>query len=195
MPKPFIANDSFAKKARDSGLLARSAFKLQELNNRFDVIRQGDKVLDLGAAPGSWLQITSQLIGASGLAIGIDKADIKFRAPNIKIIQDDIFAPDLIEQLSAFGLFDVILSDLAPATSGIKIRDQAQSLELAERALYIAEQILARRGHLLIKIFQSPDMLYFIKKLKRMFKTVHVFKPQASRDRSFETYIIAMNKN
>lgn len=194
MPKPFVIRDRFAKKAKDEGFLARSAFKLQEINQRFHVIKPRDKALDLGAAPGSWLQVASVLVEKDGLVVGIDKEPVKFSAPNVKTIKADVLDDKLLTTIRPFGRFSVVLSDLAPATSGIKSRDQAQSLALAERALDIADTVLRRDGALVIKIFQGPETAAFVKKLKKIFKIVHIYKPKASRDRSFETYIVALGK-
>lgn len=194
MPKPFVIRDRFAKKARLEGYLARSAFKLQEINRRFGVIRPGDKALDLGAAPGSWLQVASALVEKRGLVVGVDKEPIKFNAPNVKTIMADVLDDKFLAMIRLFGGFDVVLSDLAPATSGIKSRDQAQSQELADRALAIADAALRRHGALVVKVFQSAATGRFVNQLKKTFKTVRIYKPEASRDRSFETYLIALKK-
>lgn len=194
MPKPFIVRDRFAKKAQEQGFLARSAFKLREIQQKFNLIKPGNKVLDLGAAPGSWLQVAQSLVGKEGLIIGIDKEPIKFKTSNVKTARVDILDDNFLKMIAPFGRFDVILSDLAPATSGIKNRDQAQSQELAERALSVADTTLRRDGSLIVKIFQGPETAAFVQKLKKAFAAVHVYKPKASRDRSFETYIVALKK-
>ncbi|MDP1709827.1 MAG: RlmE family RNA methyltransferase, partial [Candidatus Komeilibacteria bacterium] len=143
---------------------------------------------------GSWLQVVSQMIGSRGKIIGVDITPIKFRAPNVTTLEMDILHSDSAKKLEAFGLFDIVLSDLAPKTSGIKTRDQALSLELDQQVINLAQNLLKPGGAIIIKIFQSPDMHHFIKQIETMFSFVHVYKPQASRDRSFETYLIGLDK-
>lgn len=194
MPKAFVARDRFAKKAKEKGFLARSAFKLGELNQKFRLLKPGDKILDLGAAPGSWLQVASKAVEPGGRALGIDIQPVNWSAPNVTTLQQDIFDRNLLELLKAGGQFDVILSDLAPRTSGNKNRDQALSLALAERALQIADVVLRPGGSLVVKIFQSPETRGFAARLKKSFAAVRIHKPKASRERSFEIYIIGLGK-
>ena len=194
MPKPFNPRDSYARQAQAQGLRARSAFKLEHILKQFPLIKPGHTVLDLGAAPGSWLQVISKRIGAGGLAIGVDLAPIAPIAGNVKTVQCDIFDAACIAQLLPYGLFDVIVSDLAPKTSGIKTRDQAQSSALVERAFELAEQLLKPKGSLVVKLFQGPDTNALRERAQRMFKKVSMLKPPASRDRSFEVYLIGIGK-
>ncbi len=194
MVKPFIPNDYFAQKAKAQGLLARSAFKLEAINDKFGVLKAGQTVLDLGASPGSWLQIVSEIVGPDGQVVGVDLSPIKFSSPNVKTLQMDILDPTIIKTLQPFGWFDVIISDLAPRTTGIKTRDQSLSLELDRQVINLSQNLLRVGGDVIIKIFQGPDTKRFIRDIDKMFKTVHTYKPPASRDRSFETYIIALNK-
>lgn len=194
MPKPFIPRDKFAKKARREGYLARSAYKLEEIIGKFKVIKPRDKVLDLGAAPGSWLQVIHNMIGPAGLAIGVDISPIDFKAPGVVAITGDILKPDCLAQAAAYGPFDAVLSDLAPKTSGIKDRDQALSQELSEQAAKIAVATLKKHGNLVVKVFQNPETFAFSQYLKTVFRRVRTYKPQASRDRSFETYLIGLDK-
>lgn len=193
MTKPFIPNDYFARQARAQGFLARSAFKLQEITKKFPVIKTGQNILDLGAAPGSWLQVSSEIVGPKGKVVGADLTPIKFSAPNVKTFEMDILEEKNIKKLIELGPFDIVLSDLAPKTSGIKTRDQALSLELDNQVINLAKQVLKPGGAVIIKIFQSPDTNRFVREIKKLFKTVHTYKPTASRDRSFETYIIGLD--
>ena len=194
MVKPFVPNDYFAQKAKAQGLLARSAFKLEAINEKFSILQAGQVVLDLGAAPGSWLQVASSIVGPEGQVVGVDLSPIKFAAPNLITFQMDILDPGIIKILESYSPFDVIISDLAPKTTGIKDRDQALSLELDQQVINLAQNLLRVGGDVIIKIFQSPDTKRFVREISRLFKTVHTYKPPASRDRSFETYIIALNK-
>lgn len=194
MTKPFIPNDYFAQKAKQQGWLARSAFKLEAINDKFHVLQPKQTVLDLGAAPGSWLQVASKIVGPDGRVVGVDLSPIKFKTPNVKTFKLDILDSTSLDMLAPFGPFDVILSDLAPKTTGIRERDQALSLELAEQTLALAEKFLKPTGSLVIKIFQGPDTKGFINQIKTRFKTTRIFKPIASRERSFETYVIGLFK-
>ncbi|MBT4412448.1 MAG: RlmE family RNA methyltransferase [Polaribacter sp.] len=194
MPKSFNPNDIYARKAKKEGFLARSAFKLEFILEKFPIIKNGDKVLDAGASPGSWLQVVSSIIGKNGLAVGIDLNPIEFNALNIKNIQCDILKDECIEKIKDFAPFDSIISDLAPKTSGIKIKDQALSEELAEKVLELANIYLKKHGSVIIKIFQGAEMQEIIRKMRSGYKNVHTYKPPASRERSFETYLIGINK-
>lgn len=194
MSKPFVPNDYFARKARARGLLARSAFKLEEIIKKFPVLAPGQAVLDLGAAPGSWLQVASQAVGAEGRLVGVDITPIKFRAANVSTLTLDILETTSPDQLQPLGPFDVILSDLAPKTTGIRDRDQALSLALDQQVVNWSKILLKPGGNVVIKIFQSPDTARFLRQIKTLFKKVHIYKPQSSRDRSFEIYIIALHK-
>lgn len=194
MPKPFIPRDKFARLARHEGYLARSAYKLEEIIRKFKVIKPNDKILDLGAAPGSWLQVAHNVIGAKGLAVGVDINPIVFDSPGVIAVSGDILNADCLAKVAAYGPYDAVLSDLAPKTSGIKDRDQALSQELSEQAAKIAMATLKKHGNLVIKVFQNPETFAFNQYLKTVFRKVRTYKPQASRDRSFETYLIGLDK-
>lgn len=194
MVKPFIPNDAYARKARSEGYLARSAYKLKAIADKYALIRPGNAVLDLGASPGSWLQVASELVETSGRAVGVDISPIAYRAKNVVALQEDILSPGLSGMLADYGPFDAILSDAAPNTSGIKDRDQAKSLELVERSLELAATHLAAGGSLVAKLFQNSETKNLMKRAERMFKQVRLYKPKASRERSFETYLVCINK-
>lgn len=193
MPRPYTPNDKLAQKARHRGFRARSVFKLEELDEKFNLIEEGMAVLDLGSAPGSWLQYTAGKIGPDGLAIGIDLKEIAPIAHNTITYVADITDIKRIKQiLSKFNLdkVDLILSDIAPNTTGIKYVDQKRSVELNQAIAGTAKQFLVPRGKLVMKVFSGEDLPQFIKDLKRMFRNVAVTKVDASRDRSREVYII-----
>ncbi|MBI2637238.1 MAG: RlmE family RNA methyltransferase [Parcubacteria group bacterium] len=194
MVKPFTPNDAYARKARAEGYLARSAYKLKDIMQKFKVVATDDTVLDIGAAPGSWLQVVREAVGESGRVVGVDLSPVAFRAKNVITIQRDIFDPGIDAVLAKYGPFDAILSDASPATSGIRDHDQALSEELVERVLALAETHLAPGGSLVTKLFQSPETNTLMNRAKQMFKQARLYKPKASRERSFETYLVCRNK-
>lgn len=209
MPKPYNPQDRYFKKAKEEGYKARSAFKLQEIQEKFRVMRQGDTILDLGAAPGSFLQYVSKIIGPKGNALGVDLQEIKLNLANVKTevcdIYDDAKVDGLIKAffeakspaggtLTALQKFDVILSDLAPRTSGVKDADQWKSVELCMQVVEIAKKWLKPHGNLVMKIFQGADFDEFYKDVRVRFRIVKITKPQAVRDRSREVYLVCLDK-
>src|SRR5438552_11331471 len=142
MSRSYDPRDRFWQKAKKEGLRARSAFKLEEIQKRFHVLRPGGRVLDLGAAPGGWCQIAAREVGPRGVVLGVDLEAIPALPPPVETWVADAFAPELLERLKARGPFDAVLSDLAPKTSGIRDADEARSLDLAGRALALSLQVL-----------------------------------------------------
>ncbi|MFA5792306.1 MAG: RlmE family RNA methyltransferase [Candidatus Gracilibacteria bacterium] len=196
MPKAYQVQDRYFLLAKEKGYRARSAFKLLDINKKFSILRAGQTVVDLGAAPGSFLQVISSVVGPKGKAFGIDLQEIDpFPQKNIITLQCDIFDKDAVLatlENAGFKQVDVVTSDLAPKTSGIRDLDQGLSEELTDQAFYLSTQLLKKGGSFVGKIFEGPEMALLIKRIKRRFKHVHVFKPPACRDRSFETYIVAI---
>lgn len=197
MPKPFNPKDRYFHKAKEEGYRARSAFKLEEIQERFKVLKKGYKVLDLGAAPGSFLQYTSKIIGDKGFALGLDLQEIvDLHETNIQTavcdISDSEQVRDIIKERGV-PKWDVIVSDIAPATTGIKDVDQARSIELSYHALDIANIYLKQGGNIVLKVFQGEDFADFMKEVKSMFKKVSCYKPKATRDRSKETYVVGLD--
>lgn len=194
MVRRFIPRDSYARKASEQGYLARSAFKLERINEKFHVLRPAFRVLDLGAAPGSWLQVASREVGLRGLVVGVDLTPVSFSAPNVVPVTEDILSPDFPDVILPYAPFDTVLSDAAPRTTGIRDRDQAGSLALVEAAVGTARSVLKRGGALVAKAFESEDIHRLVRALGNDYASVRTFKPPASRDRSYETYIIAQGK-
>lgn len=197
MPKPYIPNDSWSKRAAKEGYRARSVYKLQELDETYHLLRPGMKVLDLGAAPGSWLQYVSRRIGPKGRAVGIDLTPINAVAENVQTCEGDVTDPKVMESvLSTSGLqtFDLVLSDMAPSTSGVKDIDQWQSVELARAAAGLARSILAPQGVFVVKVFRGEDFDPLLRELKQNFSDVRMAKTKASRDRSREIYLVMKKK-
>lgn len=192
MSKPYIIKDKYFERAKASGYRARSIFKLEEIQQKFGVFKEGMSVLDIGAAPGSWLQYARKIVGPAAKIIGIDIKKIEPLDINTLVLEGDVLSDDIsgIIENSYQGKFSVILSDLAPSTSGVKDVDHYRSIELCQRVLYLGARFLAIRGTIVLKIFQGPDFDAFIFEVRKNFRNVSIFKPKSSRDRSFEVYII-----
>ena len=192
MAKPYNPRDRFYQKARNQGLRARSAFKLDEIQRRFHVLKPGARVLDLGAAPGGWCQIAAREVGPKGFVLGLDLEAIP-SIPGVQTWVADAFAPELPERLRAEGgaPYDAVLSDLAPKTSGVHGTDEARSLALAERAVELARQVLKPGGNLVVKVFMGGGFDDFLRAFKQAFGQVKVVKPEASVARgSKEVYLV-----
>ncbi len=186
--------DRFHERAKREGLRARSAYKLDEIQRRFHLLRPGGRVLDLGAAPGGWCQIAAREVGARGLVLGVDLEAIPLLPAPIETWVADAFAPELLERLRARGPFDAVLSDLAPRTSGIRDADEARSLELAGRALALSLQLLKPAGFFVVKVFMGGDFESFLKTCRQAFAEVRVVRPEASVARhSKEVYLVCRN--
>ncbi|MFO8032633.1 MAG: RlmE family RNA methyltransferase [Desulfohalobiaceae bacterium] len=187
--------DHYFKKAKQENYPARSVYKLQEINHRFKLLWPGQKVLDLGAYPGSWSMFAAQQVGKKGLVLGVDlqqpEQDLGSR---VRFMVSDILDParEFLQILQDQAPFDLVLSDLAPQTTGIKIRDQARSLELAEAAWGYARQYLRSGGNLACKVFNGPDLPGLQKEMQSCFKKVKNVKPKSSRAESKECFLLGL---
>lgn len=193
----YIPSDKWALRAREEGYVARSAYKLIDIDRRFHIFKKGYLVLDLGCAPGSWIQVAAEKIGSKGFIVGIDLEPLKIKKPqNLFFIKKDIYDQDLIFKIRKIvkKKFDVVLSDLSPKTTGQKDIDQWKSHELALRVLDIIKTELKKGGKAVVKIFESPDTPEIIKLCKEIFKHVSLIKPEASTKGSKEAYIIGIDK-
>jgi 23S rRNA (uridine2552-2'-O)-methyltransferase len=186
--------DHYFHRAKKENYLARAVYKLEEIQKKYRLLGPGDRVLDLGAAPGSWLQFTSGVVGPAGRVVGVDIKKIEHVFPkHVVVLQRDIFEQDFIEEMkNSHGPFDAVLSDMAPSTSGIRSADSARSALLFEQAFNLALETLKPQGHFLAKIFQGSDFHSLLQEVKRRFEWVKVVKPDASRKTSKEIYICAM---
>ena len=183
--------DSYYKKAKQEGYRSRAAYKLLELQQRYRLLKPGDAVVDLGAAPGGWLQVAAKTVGQNGKIIGVDLQTIEpFRERNIILLQGDMARNEIQEQIKAVlnGPADCVLSDLAPKLSGIRDADMARCLVLNQAALDVAIQLLRPSGSLLIKSFIGNDLHGFTAELKKYFSAVQRTKPDATRQGSSEFY-------
>jgi len=186
--------DHYYQKAKQEGYRSRAAYKLLELQERYRLLRAGDAVVDLGAAPGGWLQVAAKIIGPKGKIVGIDLQPIQsFHAANIILIQGDMTSTDVQKQIQELlnGPADCVLSDLAPKLSGIRDADAARCLELNQAALAVGARLLRPQGSLLIKSFISDDVQSFTAELKKHFSAVQRTKPEATRQGSSEFYFYA----
>ena len=186
--------DSYYKKAKQEGYRSRAAYKLLELQQKFRLLRPGDYVIDLGAAPGGWLQVAAKIVGAHGKVIGVDlQAIAPLPQQNIVLVQGDITAPEIQEQITQLlnGRAHCILSDLAPHLSGIRDADAARCLELNQTALDVATKLLRPNGALLIKSFINNELQSFTQALKTHFRSVQRTRPEATRTASSEFYFFA----
>tara|TARA_Y100000310_G_C20533578_1_gene739726 strand:+ start:426 stop:1034 length:609 start_codon:yes stop_codon:yes gene_type:complete len=193
MPKPYIPNDKWSRRAAEEGYRARSVYKLQELDERFRMLKSGMTVLDLGAAPGSWLQYVVEKIGPKGTAIGIDLQDMEPIEGTEHLYQADITDISAVEKILAKANeteVGAVISDLAPKTSGIKDVDQWRSVELSEAVVAVADRFLKPGGYCVMKVFRGADFDEFYGKLKNNWKQVKLQHTKASRDRSREVYIV-----
>nr|WP_320190048.1 RlmE family RNA methyltransferase [uncultured Desulfobacter sp.] len=188
--------DHLTQKAKSMGYPARSVFKLEDIQNRFQVIKKGDTVLDLGCSPGSWTLYAAKLVGNQGRVLGIDLKPVETKLPpNAATIQDDILNPEDPAFIEAHaGTFNAVISDMAPATTGRKDVDAIRSVELCRMALDTALKNLAFQGNFVCKIFQGTDFKTFEQEVKAAFKDCRVFKPESCRKQSKEIYIIGKEK-
>ena len=182
--------DLYRRLAREQGYKSRAAFKLIEADERYGIIRPGFRVLDFGAAPGGWLQVASQLAGPSGLVVGVDVAPIRLKEKNVVSIRMDVHDPAVAEKVGEAlgGRADVILSDLAPSVTGVWELDQTRQVDLTLRVLELSRSLLKPDGVVFCKLFEGERSQEVRSELRRMFRTVRVLKPAASRSASSELY-------
>jgi 23S rRNA (uridine2552-2'-O)-methyltransferase len=183
--------DVFHQRAQKAGFRARAVFKLEELDRQFQILGKGDRVLDLGCAPGSWLQYARTRIGPEAPMVGLDRAPLAQALPGARIVVGDVHTIQPAELLGELKAFDVVLSDMAPDTTGIRNVDQARSEALFERALELAVAVLSPGGNFVGKLFQGPDFKKLIDACRARFAQVKSAKPASSRSFSIEQYVVA----
>jgi 23S rRNA (uridine2552-2'-O)-methyltransferase len=186
---PRHRHDAFFKKARNAGFAARSVYKLEEIDRKLRLLRAGDRVLDLGCRPGSWLQYALKVVGPHGAVVGIDRDPLPQPIPGARVLCADLYTAADGELLGELKAFDVVLSDMAPNTTGIRATDQARSAALVEEALGRAERLLAPGGAFVAKIFQGPDVEAIRKRMAARFSDMRTLKPEGSRAQSIEIYL------
>jgi 23S rRNA (uridine2552-2'-O)-methyltransferase len=198
MSKQFIVKDPYFEKAKQLGYRARSAFKLIEIQEKFDIIKPGMAVLDVASAPGSFIQVISKIIWETWRIIGVDIQSIKsFGQKNISFLKASIYDYDVIHAFireRGIEQFDVITSDIAPNTTGITWVDQYRSIELNIAILDVADEFLKKWWTVILKVFVWEDIEDLIAPVKKKYAKLSRFKPRACRDRSFEEYFICQGK-
>jgi 23S rRNA (uridine2552-2'-O)-methyltransferase len=191
---PYKRPDHFTRSAKQQGYPARSVFKLEEIDRRVRLLEPGMKVLDLGAAPGSWTLYTAQKIGRGGRLFAVDLDPITVPLPaNVTFVQGDALSLDN-EALATFAPYDVVLSDMAPRTTGNRLGDQTRSFELFMRALAVAEKLLASGGAFVGKIFMGEDFPLAKKEVKRLFAEERALRPEGTRASSYELFVVGLSK-
>ncbi len=183
-------HDHYFKKAKDEGYAARSVYKLKEANEKYGFIRAGYAVLDLGASPGSWTQYVVEQVGMNGKVVAVDINPLKNKT-GVIFLQKSVFDVTQEDIKQGIGGFDVILSDMAPRTTGAKDVDHLRSIALCERALELSIALLKNNGVFFCKIFQGRDMDAFVRTCREAFREVRLFKPKSSRSESVEIFVFA----
>ena len=187
-------NDPFVRKAKKDGFISRAAYKLIEIQQKYNIFQGGDMIVELGSAPGGWSQVLINYLGVRGKIIAIDLLEMQFKHQQIQFVQGDFTENKNILKFSNedanFGV-DSVISDMAPNCSGDNVVDHWRIMSLAQEAFEFALVNLKKNGHFIVKIFIGGDEKEFLAQLKPCFKSVNLFKPKSSRQESSEVYIVA----
>lgn len=192
--------DPWYKKAKKEGWRTRASYKLLQLDERFELFHEGDRVVDLGAAPGGWAQVAAEIVGETGSVVGVDLDAIEpfaegevTAATPVTFLRGDMTKADTVAKVlqAVDGVADVVISDMSPNISGTYSIDHARSVYLCEMALSFAEKVLRRGGSFVCKMFEGEDTKVFLDKARKRFTEVKVTSPAASRDASSEVYVVA----
>ena len=187
--------DQFHRLAKERGFRSRASFKLLQVAKKYRFIKRGDRVLDLGAAPGGWLQAARQLVGDGGYVLGVDEEPIhSLPYSNVSTFIGDITQDETVDRIRSEtgSMFDVVISDLSPNVTGIWDIDHARQIELARVALRAARLALRPSGNMLVKVFQGSELRDFQTEMKSCFRTLRIVKPAASRPESAELYFLGL---
>jgi 23S rRNA (uridine2552-2'-O)-methyltransferase len=189
--------DSYTQRAHKEGYPARSVYKLEEIQKNFRLIKKGDKVLDVGAAPGSWtLYVCRELLKGEGSLVSVDLNPLSISPipPIVTAFVGDAFSKEIRAKLVELGPYDAIISDAAPMTTGNRSVDTSRSEWLAEQVVMLSEEQLRPHGNLVLKIFQGGGQVEIIRTMRQRFAKVKPFKPEACREDSFEIYLVGLDK-
>ncbi len=187
--------DHYSKRAKLEQYPARSVYKLKEAQKRFRLIKKSDQILDLGCSPGSWTLYAAKLTGKQGRVLGIDREAVAHEMPShVKTLTADIMQidRDWLDEQDLLNCFDVVLSDMAPATTGNKMVDAARSFQLCQAALKVAEMALKPDGSFICKIFQGKEFEEFSESVRDRFRNHRIFKPHSSRRESKEIFVLGI---
>ncbi|HJS68821.1 MAG TPA: RlmE family RNA methyltransferase [Nitrososphaera sp.] len=186
--------DQYRRLAKDQGYRARSAYKLLQLNSSYHILKRGSKVVDLGCAPGGWLQVATKEVGAAGKVVGIDLKPVE-QVVGATVLEGNIEDPSMLSKIADIlgGKADIVLSDLAPNVSGVWDIDQARQISLSTIALGFARQVLRVGGSAVFKVFEGDMLAEFRAELKNSFGRVLLSKPTASRQQSSELYVVCLD--
>jgi 23S rRNA (uridine2552-2'-O)-methyltransferase len=182
--------DFYFKKAKKEGFPARSVYKLKEAHEKYGFLAPGQRVIDLGASPGSWTRYAAQIIGEKGRIVAVDMSAMPNIPSNASFFRLDVFDIDISKFKEISPVFDVVLSDMAPKTSGVKDVDHLRSIALSEMAFYLAAELLDRGGVFFCKVFQGRDFPGFLDSCRLRFKSVKALKPKSSRSESVEMFVL-----
>lgn len=199
MPKAWLQDrkrDYYYKKAKEEKYRSRAAYKLFQAVEKYRFMKEGDIVVDLGAAPGGWIQAARKIVGKKGFVLGVDLKPIEpFEENNIRTIIGDIAEQETLQQIleNLPKKADVVLSDVSPNISGIWEVDHARQIDLAQQALKIALGVLRSKGNFFVKVFEGDLLHNFVEEMKKHFEVVRVVKPKASRAKSSELFILGIH--
>ncbi|MBC7743156.1 MAG: RlmE family RNA methyltransferase [Bdellovibrionaceae bacterium] len=189
--------DHYFKKAKEQNFAARSVFKLEEIDQKFKMLKPKQTILDLGASPGSWSQYCSQKIGPGGRILGVDLRPVNVKLNNAVFIQADLRDLELEKIITEHGFtpqFDLVISDMAPNTTGIRMTDQARSFQLCELAMDLATKFLKKDGHFICKLFHSDDFTTLKDRIKNEYGRFEAVKPDSTRKISKEIFLVGLKK-
>ena len=187
--------DPYYKKAKQEDYRSRASYKLKQLDKKFKLIKEGDNVVDLGAAPGGWSQVALEKVGEEGLVIGVDLNRIKpFPEENFYGIRGDFTTEEVQDKIISLlgGKAKLVISDASPSLCGIKNIDQLRSIDLTNTVINIADNILETKGNLVMKVFQGPEYKDMLNNLKKKYRQVKTTKPPSSRKKSSEMYVVGL---
>ncbi len=199
MPKAWVnerKREYYYRKAKEEKLRSRAAYKLLQAVKKYNFIKAGHVVVDLGAAPGGWTQASRRLVGSSGFVLAVDLKQIEpIDSPNVRTIIGDVTEPQTVQDILEFlpRSADVVIADVSPNISGIWELDHARQIDLARQSLHIAASILRSGGNFFVKVFQGSTLNDFVEEVNQYFRFVKLVKPKASRAKSAELYVLGMN--
>lgn len=189
----FKVKDHYYEKAKKDNYYARSIYKLEEIDKKFKVLKKGEQVMDLGYSPGSWVQYTQQVVGEDGLVVGCDIKPVNkklLNLKNVRLFEKDVFDIKDLAELGVEGQFDVMLSDMAPNTTGIRSVDQDRSLNLVEMFFHLLPRFVRPGGNIVIKVFDSQKAQQYLKDQRGLFESYNFLKPKSTRSVSKEFFVI-----